>query len=63
MKEQSRKNYVAPILTVICFKMERGFAVSNEGVLALSGAGIDFGDDYLEERQDGGYWGNNSNWF
>lgn len=68
MKRQNdKKAYVAPSLTVVAFKMETGYASSilSRWMLAI---GIDnasiYGDDNVEDRIDGGYWGNNENgWF
>ncbi len=62
MDKQIKKDYEAPAITVVTFKVEKGFAVSS-GVLPTLALSEDFlesdGSQYLEERQDGGSWG----WF
>lgn len=68
MKRQNdKKAYEAPALTVVAFKAEAGYASSalSRWMLAI---GIEnastYGDDNVEDRIDGGYWGNNENgWF
>ena len=65
MKKHNNKNaYEAPALTVVAFKVENGYALS----LRMLAIGLDnastYGDDHVEDRIDGGYWGNNENgWF
>lgn len=59
MKTKKRKEYEAPYLTVVTFKAESGFAQSTP----MLGLCEDFGQETLEERNDGGNWGGNDGWF
>lgn len=59
MENQEKKPYDAPQLTVVTFKMEMGYAGSVKS-LGLSGGS---GRKSLEDRQDGGNWGNSDGWF
>ncbi len=54
-----KKQYEAPQLTVVTFKAESGFAQSTPMLGLCEG----FGQETLEERNDGGNWGNSSEWF
>ena len=60
MYKQCKKNYEAPTITVVTFKVEKGFAESG-GILralALSMALSEtYGSQSLENRQDGGNLG------
>ena len=58
---KDKKQYEAPQLTVVSFKVERGYAAS--GVLSLFSSEPDYGDEALEDRQDGGNWGGTDGWF
>ena len=63
-KQNDKKAYEAPVLTVVTFKLEAGYALSTRMLaLGLENASI-YGDENVEDRVDGGYWGNNENgWF
>lgn len=62
-----KKAYEAPALTVVAFKVEAGYALSALTLRMLAigfGNASIYGDDNVEDRIDGGYWGNNENgWF
>lgn len=58
MKSQ-KKQYEVPQLTVVTFKMETGYAESGKK-LGLAGGK---GSKSLEDRQDGGNWGDSDGWF
>ena len=60
-KKEDKKIYEAPLLTVVNFKAERGYASS--GLLAFLGFGDEYGDQTLEDRQDGGNWGGDEGYF
>ena len=67
MKEQitEKRPYEAPQLTVVTFKAERGYIVSNVAVLlALSSAntGEPGVSQSLESREAGGNWGGSDGW-
>lgn len=63
MKETKDKRfYEAPQLTVVTFKTERGYALSN-GELSLFSSNPEYGNEDLEDRQDGGNWGGDGGWF
>ena len=65
MDNQHKKKYEAPALTVVTFKVEKGFADSG-GILrflALSELLSADGSKDLEYREDAGNWGNNDGWF
>lgn len=65
MKRQNdKKAYEAPALTVVSIKVEAGYALSLQ-MLAIGIVNAStYGDDNVEDRIDGGYWGNNENgWF
>ena len=55
------------MLTTVSFKMEHGFATS--GFAHKLGLGLMdeyeqfYGDQNLEERQNGGTWGGDNGWF
>ena len=59
MKTTKKKDYEAPQLMVVTFKTEVGF-VQSPPMLGLS---EQFGNETLEERDEGGNWGNTSEWF
>lgn len=55
MKEQKKKDYEVPMLTVVDFKTERGYAFS--GIEATRGSYTNSGDDANDQS------GNNQSWF
>lgn len=60
-KEQ-KKEYEAPVLTAVSFKVEQGFATS--GLLSLFSSNPEWGDESIEDRQDGGNWhSSDGGWF
>lgn len=65
MQQKEKKRYEAPALTVVTFKAERGYALSGTKMLAFDNLlADDYGDQAIESRTDGGYWGNNDEgWF
>lgn len=68
-EKEIAKTYVAPQLTVVVFKAAQGYSVSGLthtlGLGALDENEMFYGDESLEDRQNGGYWGgsNNESWF
>ena len=65
MDKQCKKDYEAPAITVVTFKVEKGFAESG-GILrslALGELMSDNGSQHLEDREDAGNWGNGDGWF
>ena len=56
MKEQKKKDYKVPSLTVVDFKMERGYAFSSLGATRES-----YGNN--DHQGDGGTSNNNQSWF
>lgn len=65
MEMKKKQVYLAPALTVVCFKAERGYFGSSEprdGFLGLIEMGDD-GSQNLESRNDDGtlFWGNDWN--
>lgn len=54
-KEQEKKNYEVPMLTVVDFKMERGYAIS--GIGAARESYTNSGDNANDQS------GNNQSWF
>ena len=60
---KDKKKYEAPHLTVVSFKTEQGYAASGLRSLALSGDQPDYGDESVEDRQNGGNWGGTDGWF
>ncbi len=62
MEKKVKKNYESPQLTVVTFRMERGYASSGmerDGFLGLIYMGND-GNENIEPRDDNGsYWGGN----
>ena len=65
MQQKEKKHYEAPSLTVVSFKIEQGYALSGLKMLAISSLlANDYGDQAIESRTNGGYWGNNDDgWF
>lgn len=55
MKEKEKKNYEVPMLTVVDFKTERGYAFSSIG--ATRESYTNSGDDANDQS------GNNQSWF
>lgn len=55
MKEKEKKDYEVPMLTVVDFKMERGYAIS--GIGATRESYTNSGDDANDQS------GNNQSWF
>ena len=63
MEMKKKQVYLAPALTVVCFKAERGYFASGEprdGFLGLIEMGDD-GSEVLESRnnENGYFWGGN----
>ncbi len=67
MEMKKKQVYLAPALTVVCFKAERGYLGSSEpreGFLQIILEGGDSGSENLESRNDNGnYWGGEGDWF
>lgn len=65
MDKQCKKDYEAPAITVVTFKVEKGFAESG-GILrslALGELMSDNGSQYLEEREEAASeWGGGTGW-
>ncbi|MBO4586808.1 MAG: hypothetical protein J5677_03200 [Bacteroidales bacterium] len=61
MTEKKKKVYKTPLLSVVEFKMELGYAES--GPRRTLGLSSGHGDSNLEGRNDGGNWGNSDSWF
>ena len=53
---EKKKTYEAPELTVVTFKTEKGYATSGEPLGLSEG----HGKKSIEDRQDGGNWGDGS---
>lgn len=54
--------YQAPELTIVAFKAERGYLVSN-GILAIHSDYSTESTDNLESREEVGSWGSGNGWF
>lgn len=60
-----KKIYEKPQLTVVSFNVEQGFALSNPSskMLGFNPLDFDYADKSVEDRTDGGHWGNGDGWF
>ena len=68
MKEKKKQSYLSPELTVVQFRVERGYAASepvNLSIFDLSLSQEQGNNQADESRTDGGYWGNGdeNSWF
>ena len=62
MKEQKKKDYEVPSLTVVDFKMERGYALSMSfKALSLGESATD--DEFMEAERTGYGSANEGSWF
>ena len=59
MENGQKKQYQVPQLTVVTFKTELGFAGSGDKLGLSAGKGA----KSLEDRQNGGNWGDSDGWF
>lgn len=60
--DHTKKDYEAPQLTVVEFRTECGYANSTPAKYQL-GLSSGRGQKSLEDRTDGGNWGNSDGWF
>jgi hypothetical protein len=62
---KEKRPYEAPALTVVSFKMEKGYAYSGETIrinLGLIQQAIGLSSQTIETRTDGGVWGGSEDW-
>lgn len=62
---KEKRPYEAPALTVVSFKMEKGFLASTQSIrinLGLIQQAIGLSSQTIENRIDGGVWGSSEDW-
>ncbi len=62
---KKKRPYEAPKLTVVTFKMEKGFLASTQSIrinLGLIQQAIGLSSQTIETRIDGGVWGSSEDW-
>lgn len=65
MYKKEKKGYLAPRLTVVCFKTERGYALSFESLTLWDEADLTYYADgqQMEDYSTGNGWNSGSNHF